>query len=418
MDHIYNVVPDSGIYASKDSQCKRLIYRRLYKNLIDSQSDPDKRSFAITTFEQELLERRSVVDHDDIKMLWRLPPYIVSSVTKPELKRLISILNRKKKLKTSLRSKIFPPCVDEIDFSTPTYFNLFGDCSLPKINRQSKICTFGSCFARNISQFLTHSGYNSSNIPLSDTINSSSSVAVLIDLLASSEPDSLLQIKEWYSSFCKHPSISISDHKVQEFIQFDLDNISDSRALLQESDTIILTLGNIVEYKRFNQDHGLSVLSTIPRFLSLFHQDSVVGSVANSSLMKKLGYSLELMNFDESLDSCSRLLQSIRLLNPSARIIVTLSPIPIDNLIGSNVQHTAISSDCISKSTLRVCIDSLSSRYDFSYFPSYEIVRWLSPMTPGPIWGKEDGCSRHITEDLLLSIYKYFLFCISPEHAA
>ena len=366
-----------------------------------------KRSAALKIFEVELLEHRDG-DHDDIKMLWRLPEYIKSAATNDELISLNKILALKKKVKSSLRDKIYPPCSDEIDLTPDLYSQIFGVNSLPQISRQDRICTFGSCFAANIAKYLRSIGYHAKNLPLSENINSPSSVSVLFNILATNEENIPTQILDWYNHLSKNSSAYFSDKQIQAHLNKDLINIRYSRKLIQNADVVVVTLGNIVEYKVKNLAEGNRIPAQVPRFLSLFNEDSVLNSFNLSSLMKGAGYSLELMDFQETFDSCSNLLNALKRLNPIAKVIVSLSPIPIDNLIGSSVGSSAIIADSISKSTLRVSIDALSKEFDFSYFPSYEIVKWVAPMTPQQIWGKEDGCSRHISEDILLSIYRYF----------
>ena len=414
MDNIYNILPENGIYASKDSLSKRLIFRRLYRNLINSGEDSMKRSAALKKFEVELLEHRDG-DHDDIKMLWRLPEYIKTAATSDEIISLNKILALKKKLKSSLRDKIYPPCSDEIDLTPDLYSQLFGVNSLPQISRQQRICTFGSCFAANIAKYLRSTGYHAKNLPLSENINSPSSVSVLFNMLATSEDNMSTKILDWYNYLAHNSSASLSESQIQAYLNKDLGDIRYSRKLIQNADVVVVTLGNVVEYQSQDLVEGSRTLAKVPRFLSLFNEDSVVNSFNLSSLMRDAGYSLELMDFRETFDSCSNLLKAIDRLNPIAKVIVSLSPIPIDNLIGSSVGSSAIIADCISKSTLRVCIDALSKEFAFSYFPSYEIVKWVAPMTPEQIWGKEDGCSRHISEHVLLSIYRYFEDCVAAS---
>ena len=35
------------------------------------------------------------------------------------------------------------------------------------------------------------------------------------------------------------------------------------------------------------------------------------------------------------------------------------------------------------------------------YLPSYEIVRWIAPLTGIPVFGKEDASSRHVSNIIL-----------------
>ena len=62
----------------------------------------------------------------------------------------------------------------------------------------------------------------------------------------------------------------------------------------------------------------------------------------------------------------------LRSVNPAAKIIVTVSPVP---LIATYVERHVLVSNCYSKAALRVaCEEIAAARPDISYFPSYEIV--------------------------------------------
>jgi hypothetical protein len=62
----------------------------------------------------------------------------------------------------------------------------------------------------------------------------------------------------------------------------------------------------------------------------------------------------------------------LRGVNPRAKIIVTVSPVP---LIATYVDRHVLVSNCYSKAALRVAAEEIvAARPDISYFPSYEIV--------------------------------------------
>jgi hypothetical protein len=65
-------------------------------------------------------------------------------------------------------------------------------------------------------------------------------------------------------------------------------------------------------------------------------------------------------------------IQLLRANNPSARVILTVSPVP---LIATMEDRSVLVSTTYSKSVLRVAAEEVAARYDFvAYFPSYEIV--------------------------------------------
>ena len=59
-------------------------------------------------------------------------------------------------------------------------------------------------------------------------------------------------------------------------------------------------------------------------------------------------------------------------INPQAKIIVTVSPVP---LIATYEDRHVLVSNCYSKAALRVAAEEIvAARPDIAYFPSYEIV--------------------------------------------
>lgn len=117
-----------------------------------------------------------------------------------------------------------------------------------------------------------------------------------------------------------------------------------------------------------------------------------------------------LLTPEETAGAIRSMIGTIRAHNPNCHIVLTLSPIPLKVSIG---HPSPFFQDCLSKSILRVGIDlaMASSAANISYWPSFEIVRWLGGHI-GPFFGGIDN--RHPTKaivDLItrLFIEKYFL---------
>ena len=90
----------------------------------------------------------------------------------------------------------------------------------------------------------------------------------------------------------------------------------------------------------------------------------------------------ELFSEERIIKSTNAVLNKIRAINPSTKIIITLSPIPLNGLIrNKNELISPIELDCLSKSLQRDCIQKvLAKRRDFYYFPSFEIIKWMAPL--------------------------------------
>lgn len=71
-------------------------------------------------------------------------------------------------------------------------------------------------------------------------------------------------------------------------------------------------------------------------------------------------------------DDLSTAIRLIRAINPSIRVIVTVSPVPLIATLSS--QHV-LTANTYSKSTLRAAVEEIKNMYNFvEYFPSYEII--------------------------------------------
>lgn len=74
----------------------------------------------------------------------------------------------------------------------------------------------------------------------------------------------------------------------------------------------------------------------------------------------------------DNLDAMHRFIAGLRRVNPNARILLTVSPVP---LVATMEDRSVIQSTVYSKSVLRVVADELRLAYDFvDYFWSYEII--------------------------------------------
>ena len=140
-----------------------------------------------------------------------------------------------------------------------------------------------------------------------------------------------------------------------------------------------------------------------------------IGLRANAAdRLKKLGASLRLATYGETLEAIEGCIVGIRSLT-AAPLVVTLSPVPLDSTIGltGTPLRSAIEVDCVSKSRLRSAFDEICLRHgsdpSLYYFPSFEIVRWIAPMLPIANFGYDDAASRHVSSPVLDAICGAFI---------
>jgi tetratricopeptide (TPR) repeat protein len=117
----------------------------------------------------------------------------------------------------------------------------------------------------------------------------------------------------------------------------------------------------------------------------------------------------------ENVENIGLIIEAVRrLAGPQTRIVLTVSPVPLK---GTTEFDSAIVADCLSKSTLRLaCQEVVATRAadGVLYWPSFEMVRWVGAnFGPGvpPVYGAEDGNSRHVSKwlaDLIVGLFLEF----------
>lgn len=83
-------------------------------------------------------------------------------------------------------------------------------------------------------------------------------------------------------------------------------------------------------------------------------------------------YSFRNLSIQENVSALDAFLSGLHRINPSARVILTVSPVP---LVATMENRSVVQSTVYSKSVLRVCADEMLERHSFvDYFWSYEII--------------------------------------------
>ena len=120
------------------------------------------------------------------------------------------------------------------------------------------------------------------------------------------------------------------------------------------------------------------------------------------------GQAVRFHSVEENVWALRTITQSIRSANPNMHIVYSVSPVPLNRSF--SVDTPAVLADCVSKSTLRVAIDSYIREAPecVYYWPSFEIVRWLYPHV-APSYGLDDGLARHVNAGLVGLIVEKFL---------
>lgn len=240
----------------------------------------------------------------------------------------------------------------------------------------TRFFSMGSCFARNVSASLEDSGYYSFHTEVSEYINTTFANRVFTDWL----------LEKCSTSHTERVEEIISGRTTREEI---LENINNANVY-------IFTMGVVPAF--FERESGDFVM---PR----------PTAINARSLAEKFKY--RTTGVQENLENIEYIINSIRSINPDLKVVLTVSPVPIQATFEFG---SAVGADCLSKSTLRIVAHELMQKElgGIIYWPSFEIVRWLGCHT-GPVFGTDDGAAWHVSESLIDTIVQIFIETYSGE---
>lgn len=227
----------------------------------------------------------------------------------------------------------------------------------PFLTKSSPILTMGSCFAGNIAMFLTKRGYSIFDFQVRERLFNP---FALRDFIAGlSKPDTE------FADFEHHWKLS-------------RESISALKVALVSGPTVVITLGLSAVW--FDNKNGSMIFDPGKRL----GRDVIYENPER--------YEMRQTDVADNFDALCSIVNDIRTLNPSTRIIFTLSPVPMKL---ASCDYPVMVADCISKSTLRVAIHELTRLRlkDVYYYPSFELLRWFAPLVDTPFFG--DGMLSH-----------------------
>ncbi|MEO1584833.1 MAG: GSCFA domain-containing protein [Planctomycetota bacterium] len=258
------------------------------------------------------------------------------------------------------------------------------------VTPDTRVSVIGSCFAQNIRLWLIEHGYNFCQFedgPFAE--HSSVRTGPLFNT------GSICQLFEWaFNGFDAADPVWRHEDRLVDPYRRGLSWASERdmhaerashfqavRSMVEESDVLVLTLG-LSEVWRNREDKRCYFLIPPPGLLDeQYHEHA-------------------LLTVDECVEHLERFYALIREHNPSLRLIVSLSPVP---LMATYFDRHAIVSDAVSKATLRAAMHWFCERHpEIVYFPSYEIV------TRSPDWPyKQDN--RHVTQEFIEGVMQTFI---------
>lgn len=402
-------------YADKSRTLPRFVYRNLLALLERPGASREEAILAFATFLATLKPRG-----EWLKMKWCMPPALATRLTAAERTRVEAVIAARRDRRNDRYIEVYPHCTDEYSLEIPFLDAAFGSDRRELFSRRTRLFTIGSCFARNIATWLSARGYDIETFQQLEDLNSPYSNAKLLAICAASDEEREEYIAHWIRRLYPEEMLPRMDELLAaEIVR--LDRLRDSVA---NAAVLIVTCGNVIDYflpaGAGSNDHGAAVA---PKFLAISISADVERQAFLLQRMREQGTRFRLGTAAETRTALESQYASLRRLNPRARVVFTLSPVPIDSAVGIENPHGhgAITLDCISKSTLRVAmaefLDAHAGDDSLVYFPSFEIARWIAPNLGRSVFGFEDACSRHVSQHVLDGIYRYFLHRHGREEA-
>lgn len=221
------------------------------------------------------------------------------------------------------------------------------------VNKKTRITAFGSCFATHLTNHLSSIGYDLSKDRASDIYVSSMGEGLV-------NTHSLLQQFEWALDNVKPPENLWHGFKAEEF-GYEEAIREKTRKIFLETDFFIITLG-----------------------LSEVWYDEVSGGVFWRAVPKDhydaTRHKFRVCSFGETKANIEKIYDVISRHVPKAKILFTLSPVP---LAATFRNVSCITASSVSKALLRSALDEFYRDHESElndrlfYFPSYEIITYL-----------------------------------------
>jgi len=243
-------------------------------------------------------------------------------------------------------------------------------------NEHASILTMGSCFAQELRNHLREKGLQSDWMFVPPGLNNTFALRHFIDWCVTGERGSEAY---WYDESL--------DGKAAKWTPSD--EARHYNEILRRIDGLVLTIG-----------------------LAEVWYDSIDGGVFWRGIPKSIydpeRHICKVSTVRENTENLRYILAQVRSIRPDMPIIISLSPVPLK---ATTSDKSCITSDCISKSVLRVAIQELldgSQDTAVFYWPSFEIIKWLGPHLPASFFG-EDGNPRHVNRFAVKAIVDSFV---------
>ena len=245
----------------------------------------------------------------------------------------------------------------------------------PPLDEHAAVITLGSCFARELRQFLNDAGVPSTRFWIPSGLNNTFAI---LDFL----------------SWCVTGAQTGRGFRYERSAEGDIREWTPAAeresyaSALAQAGAFVFTLGLAEVWQ--DRDTGGVFWRGVPS--EVFNADRHV---------------FRLTTVDENARNLRDIIALVRQVNPQAPIVLTLSPVP---LLATHRTISCLTADCVSKSVLRVALDEVMSEQPAGvyYWPSFEIVKWVGANLPWSAYG-EEGKARDVNRRLIVEIIDAFI---------
>ena len=252
----------------------------------------------------------------------------------------------------------------------------------PFVNKSTRITAFGSCFAQYIGNFLHRRGYN----VLAKHLNLQSHIIRFGEGMVNTF--AILQQLQWALEG-KHFPENLWFSETKEIASIDPVIQAETREIIQNTELFIMTLG--LSEIWYDKRSGDALWRAVP-----------------ADLFDEKIHGFRVSSHQENYENLVKIVALIRSAKPRAKIIFTVSPVP---LMATFRPISCLTASSVSKSILRSAVDELmrahASDSDLFYFPSFEIVKefFADPYKPD---------NRHPKDEIVHFIMQTFErhFCV------
>jgi len=274
------------------------------------------------------------------------------------------LINEKKEISEAKIKLYTKEILSRAYFNESDFINvvdrILSKTKLPKIDIfDSTVFTFGSCFATNFAKILNELNYKVHSNLIAENVNSTINNYHLLEYIILNKKIELIN------------ELNFSEDMKEDF----MNNLSNSTH-------IIYTLGTTLYLKNFK--------TNLP---TIFSENSNENSF---------------LTYSEHVHYLIEIIKLLKNINPKAKLILSVSPVPIRGLKGD---YCIIQADTFSKSILRSSINELTNLFDDVYYlPTFEIFRSLAIHSNFALFGFDDRNPRHIRGDMLSAVINKILY--------